>query len=347
MKKIFILIPLNVWGINLNTESITVMDINSGRVFFSKNSNSKRLIASTTKIMTAILAIESGKLDNVVTVGDEVLTMYGSNTYIEKGENILLLDLVYGLMLRSGNDASVSIATYVSGSVDGFVDLMNKKAKELKMVDTIYANPHGLDEETKNYSTANDLAILYSYAYQNSIFKDIVSTKKYNTSSDIKSYTWFNKNKLLSTYKYATGGKTGYTPSAKRVLVTSASKDKLNIVSASFNNIYDYDLHTKLYNEIFLNYELTSILDKDKFYVNDSFYNGKIYIKESFAYPLMKEEQALIKTKILLEKDKKYKNDSRIGYIYVYLNDEIIHKEPVYIKVKSKTIIEKIKDIFI
>ena len=148
-------------------KSTIVMDLDSGRILYEKNANQKRLIASITKIMTAIVAIEEGDLTEKITVGEEVLSMYGTNIYVEVGEKMKLRDLLYGLLLRSGNDASVVIAKAIAGSEEKFVNLMNKKAQEIGMKNTIFKNPHGLDEETENYSTAYDMALLSKYAYKN------------------------------------------------------------------------------------------------------------------------------------------------------------------------------------
>ena len=154
------------------------MDLDSGRILYENNPNRKMLIASITKIMTAIVAIENGDLTKEITVGDEVLSMYGTNIYVEVGEKMKLRDLLYGLLLRSGNDASVVIAKAVGGSEEKFVELMNKKAKEIGMKNTIFRNSHGLDEETENYSTAYDMALLSRYAYKNKTYRNIVSTNK-------------------------------------------------------------------------------------------------------------------------------------------------------------------------
>ena len=147
---IIILTPKNITAISDSGESTIVMDIDSGRILYQKNSNSEMLIASTTKIMTFLTTLKyaNDRLLETVIVGEEVLTMYGTNMYITIDEELTLMDLLYGLMLRSGNDASVVIATTVAGTVDDFVYLMNEVAKEIGMVNTIFKNPHGLDEET-------------------------------------------------------------------------------------------------------------------------------------------------------------------------------------------------------
>ena len=353
MKKIlFVLViflfPISwkVLALTVDSKSLVAMDMDSKRVFYEINPDDERLIASTTKIMTAILAIESNKLEDIVEAKEEILTMYGTNIYLEYHEHMLLLDLIYGLMLRSGNDAAVVIASYVGGSVEGFVNMMNNKAKELGMTNTFFTNPTGLDDETENYSTARDLAILYSYAYQNATFRKIVSTTKYTTTTDYKSYVWLNRNELLSTYKYATGGKTGYTPKAGRVLVTSASKDDLNIVIASFNSVYDYANQERIYEDIFDNYEKVMILDKDNFSLKNDRYDGTYYINNSFSYPLTENEEKQITRKVDLYDLENVQNNDKVGEIYVYLNDEIFTKEDVYLRTEKLSLLDKIKNFF-
>lgn len=296
------------------------------------------------KIMTAILAIENGNLEDIVKVDENILKMYGSNIYIEVGENILLLDLIYGLMLRSGNDAAVTIAKHISKTEEKFIKLMNKKAQELGMKNTTFSNPTGLDDETKNYSTAEDLAILYSYAYKNKTFREVVKTKRYVTTSNTKTYDWYNRNKILSLYDKSTGGKTGYTPDAKRVLVTSASNNELSLVAASFNSIYDYDLHIKLYEEIFSKYKNYLILDKENFIYQNNLKNKKLYIKNSFSYPLTEQEYNNLKIDLKINKETK---SNKIGTVSVYLEDKLIKEEPIYEKNnKKKTIWKKISTFF-
>ena len=175
------------------------MDIDSGRIFYKKNANDERLIASITKIMTAIVTIENGHLNSKVTVGREILDMYGTNIYVEVGEKIKIKDLLYGLILRSGNDASVVLSKKISGNENRFVKLMNLKADKIGMKNTYFNNPHGLDEKTKNYSTAYDMALLSRYAYKNKIYRKITLRKSYRTSTGKKTYLWYNKNKLLNT----------------------------------------------------------------------------------------------------------------------------------------------------
>ena len=344
---ISLMMPTNVFGLSLSCRSCILMDMDSGRILYEKDINTPRLIASTTKIMTAVLAIESNKLDDTITVGEEVLKMYGSNIYIELGERITLRDLVYGLLLRSGNDAAVVIASYIGGSEEKFVEMMNNKAKEIGMKNTIFNNSHGLDEETENKSTAYDLAKLSQYAYKNPIYREISGTKKYNLQTDKKSYSWTNRNKLLFTYKYLTGGKTGYTPSAGKTLVTTASKDNLNLTAVALNDGNHYISHKEMYEYGFDNYKTYLILDKNRFKIDDNFYKDKIYIKKDFSYPLTETEKDSIKVLVELTKLNGYKDNSKVGVVKVLLGDDIIFQEDVYVnlKGKNKNIFEKIKDI--
>ncbi|MBE6140894.1 MAG: D-alanyl-D-alanine carboxypeptidase [Firmicutes bacterium] len=331
MKKVVLFFVIFLICIPNVLASSIVMDMDNKRVLYSNSINEKSLIASTTKIMTALLAIESNKLEEIVKIGDEVLTMYGSNIYIEKGEEILLLDLVYGLILRSGNDASVSIAKHVSGSVSKFVLDMNKKAKEIGMNNTIFNNPHGLDEETKNYSSAYDLCLLYSYAYKYPIFRSIVGTKYYNTSSSLKTYSWKNRNNLLFNYDKATGGKTGYTPVAGRILVSSASNENINLCVATIDrNSYLYDFHEQKYEYVFSNYKKYKILDKDNFYIDNA---SDTYLDHDFYYTLTEDEYNNLDIKV----DLNDKHDNVLGKVIVTLDDEVIDTNTIYIKLEEET----------
>lgn len=278
MKKIIIIIllsifPLEVYGIDISARSAIMLDMDTKRILYSKNINEQRSVASISKIMTAVLAIESGKMDDIVTIGDEIDKSYGSGIYIEKGEEITLRDLVYGLMLRSGNDASYAIANYLDG--DNFVDLMNKKAKEIGMINTVFNNPNGLDEEKGNYSTAFDMAILTSYANKIAEYRKIVSTKKYVVKTNKKTYKWTNKNRMLFNYKYATGGKTGFTHKAKRTLVTTASKKDLNLVVVTLNDGDDFNDHKRLFEYGFNNFYKKQLLKKGNIDLYSKVYNGK------------------------------------------------------------------------
>ena len=339
LKKIFFtlilfLIPFPVFAHQDTATSTIVMDIDSGRILYQKNSNEHRLIASITKIMTATLALESGKLEENVTAGEEVLKMYGTSIYMQMGETMTLEDLVYGLMLRSGNDAAVVIANYLAGSEEEFVKQMNQKAKEIGMTNTNFENSHGLDEETQNYSTAKDMALLSRYAYKNlETYREISGTYKHIVKTEDKTYLWYNRNKLLNSYEYCTGGKNGYTPSAGKTLVTTAEKDGLRLTIVTLNDGNEYENHKNLYEEMFDQYDLYQIIDKDSFSFSDEKLNGTAYIKESFYYPLTEEEAE--NTQIIAQMDPTIQT-GKIGNISIRLYQEEIKKIPIYLKKAEK-----------
>ena len=335
MKKlitflIIFFVPINVLAIKC--DNCVVMDMDSGRVLYESNKDKRMLIASTTKIMTAIIAIENKNLNEMVTVGDEVLSMYGSNIYIEPGEVISLRDLLYGLILRSGNDASVSIAKYVSGDIEKFVTLMNKKAKKIGMNNTVFKNPHGLDDDTQNYSTPYDMAVLMKYANNLMDFVEISGTRKWIVTTNKKTYVWYNRNKLLNDYKYLTGGKTGYTPKAGKTLVSTASKNNLNLIAVTLNNSDHYNVQKELYDYYFSKYRKTLLIDKNNIDFNNSKYKN-LYINYSFSYPLTKDEEKNVKIIVDYYNLNKIYNNSIVGEIYVLFKEEEIFRENIYVRV--------------
>lgn len=323
------------------------MDIDSGRVLYSHNPDEKRLIASITKIMTAVLAIESGKLDKQVTVGDEVLKMYGTSIYVTPGEKMSLRDLVYGLLLRSGNDASVVIANYLGGSEEKFVSMMNEKARTIGMQNTTFENPHGLDEETENYSTARDMATLSRYAYQLDEYRKITKTYKYVVSTGEKTYLWYNRNKLLQSYSYATGGKNGYTPRAGKTLVTTAEKEGLRLTVATLSDGDPFGNHEELYESIFSKYHAYKIIDKTTFHLEEPFVEGEIYVKQDFSYPLLEKEKKKVQVIAKIPKAE-ISTNGRVGSIEIKLGNALLKEMPIYQKVttKKKSLFDKIKLFF-
>ena len=339
MKKVLVmlflfLVPLNVFGKEDTfdtAKSSIVMDLDSGRVLYENNADEERLIASITKIMTCIIAIEQGDLDSDVEAGEEILKMYGTSIYLELNEKMKLIDLLYGLMLRSGNDASVVIAKEVAGKEEKFVEMMNEKAKEIGMTNTTFSNPHGLDEETKNYSTARDMAILSRYAYKNKTYRKIIGTEEYRVKTDNKSYLWYNRMKLLGDYKYCTGGKNGYTPSAGKTLVTTHKKGNLKITVVTLYDNDEYNNHERLAEYAFDNYSNYDIVDKNDFdFVID---DNKYYVNKSFSYPLTDSEKDNVK--VLASIDDSI-NSGKVGNINISLNNKTLKKIPLYIKEEKK-----------
>lgn len=304
--------------------------------------------------MTCLLAIESNKLDEIVVVDEVINDSYGSGIYIEVGEEILLRDLLYGLMLRSGNDAALMVAKYVAGDVDKFVDMMNNKAKSIGMSNTIFVNPSGLDNtDSGNYSTAYDMALLTRYAMKYESYREIVATKSHTVKTNKKTYIWKNKNKLLNE-DYITGGKTGYTEKAKRTLVSTASSNNMNFIVVTIKDSDDWNTHKELYNYAFSNYIAYRVLNKNNFNViGDTHYKGDFYINNDIYIPFKKSEVGNLVGKIELEKKTKYKDNDKIGDYLIYLDNLLLYKEPIYIdnvgkksKSKSSGLLEWFKSLF-
>lgn len=335
----------NIKAASVNAVNAVLMEQESGRVLFEKEAHQKQKIASITKIMTAILAIESDKLDEMVTVSDNAFGTEGSSLFLRAGQKMKLEDLVYGLMLRSGNDAAVAIAEHVGGSLDGFILLMNQKAVELGMENSSFTNPHGLDNTKNHYSTAYDMALLTRYAMNNKIYAKISSTKIHKAENPYEAwdYSWKNKNKMLNLYKYSTGGKTGFTKLAKRTLVSTAEKGGLSLITVTLNDGDDWNDHMSLFDYGFKEYKLYKIMKTGKVKnIKHSFYKNKVMIKRDFLYPLTKDEKENLKIEIRLTKPKKSwshkeKIPEIVGKANVTLEDQLIGNRNVYYKPAVKS----------
>ena len=356
MKKLLLLflllLPLSIRAIDTSARSAILMDMDSNRILYEKNIHEKRSVASISKIMTAVIAIESGKLDDKVIIGDEINKSYGSGIYIKVGEEMTLRDLIYGLMLRSGNDAALAIAKYVGGTIEDFVKMMNKKASEIGMNNTEFHNPSGLDQEDGNYSTAYDMALLTSYAMKLDEYKKITGTKKYTLTTNKNVYSWINKNKLLSIYKYTTGGKTGFTEIAKRTLVSTATKDNTNLVVVTLNDGNDWQDHQNLFEYGFNNYTNLKILEKGNITIyDDKYYDDyKLYVKNNFYYLLSNSEEDNLIFKYQLNKKRSINNGDNIGVLNIYLGDKMIHQEKIYVDIinsEERSFFDKIKEWFV
>lgn len=219
--------PVSGSAPGINARSACVIDFDTGTILYEKNAFVKRPMASTTKIITAILAIENCPLDAWVPISGKAAGMGGSVVGLRAGTNVRMEDLLYGLLLCSGNDAAVAIAEYCGGSIQEFARMMNEKAREIGAYETSFSNPHGLDAED-HYTTAYDLAKITRYALQNPVFNRIVGTREYYFDGRVLS----NTNEMLELYEGADGVKTGYTGLAGRCLVTSATRGNVRLISA-------------------------------------------------------------------------------------------------------------------
>lgn len=215
---------------NINSRSAIVFDRNSKEVIYGKDENTKKKMASTTKIMTCIVVLEKGELTDTVIVSKNAAGTGGSRVGLKTGDKATVQDLLYGLMLCSGNDAAVALAEHVGGSVEGFAELMNAKAKELNLSNTNFVTPHGLDNEN-HYTTAYELAIMADYGLKNKTFRSIVGTKNITININGKPRNLNNTNELLGSVSGVYGVKTGFTNGANRCLVSSCKRDNLDIIT--------------------------------------------------------------------------------------------------------------------
>lgn len=252
--------------LNINSRAAIIYDRNSKEVIYGKNENEKRKMASTTKIMTAIVVIENGKLEDTVIVSKKAAGTGGSRVGLKVGDKATVSDLLYGLMLCSGNDAAVCLAEYCGGSVEGFAELMNNKANELNLINTHFVTPHGLDNDA-HYTNAYELAVLSDYALKNNVFSNIVGTKNYTITINGNPRNISNTNELLGNYSGVYGIKTGFTNGANRCIVTACKKDNLDIIvvvlGADTKKFRTKD-SVKLINYAFENFEDIDIKEKIK-----------------------------------------------------------------------------------
>ncbi|WP_187820932.1 D-alanyl-D-alanine carboxypeptidase family protein [Pasteuria penetrans] len=275
-----------------------LMERSSGRVLYAKRPHEPRLVASITKIMTAIIALEHGHWDDIVTVPPYAVGAEGSSIYLRAGEKVPLGSLLYGLLFRSGNDAAIAIADHIGQSIHGFVYLMNEKLQHLGLCNTQFQNPHGLNTPG-HYGSAYDFAKIAAYALHNNNFRKIVS-------SQVAIVPWpdmpngrkfYNKNKLLRLYPWADGVKTGYTKRSGRTLVSSATKNGMQLVAVTLNDGNDWRDAINMFEYGFLQYRLRTLVrsgqilpsfgSKDRKWPTDV----GIAVGGEFSYPLSSEEE--------------------------------------------------------
>ncbi len=305
-----------------------VMDYDSGRVLYGKNIDEKLENASTTKIVTAITVLENADISEKVLIAASDVNVEGSSIYLKEGDIYTVEALLYGLMLRSGNDAATALCRYVGKTVDNFSKLMNAVAKKCGAKNSNFVNPHGLSEEN-HYTTAKDLALITRYALQNEVFKKIVSTKKIT----IDGRTFVNKNKMLNNYEGADGVKTGYTKKAGRCLVTTAKKDDMRLISVVLNCGDMYERSAKLLDECFNNYRMKQILAKNtvlgEIPVKGGLLNSDTYtvkLENAVRLPLTLEEEKNVRTEILLVNNLTFplNNGIYIGNLQIFSDKDLI-----------------------
>ena len=280
----------------MQTEAVSarrayVMDAVSGRALYERESSQQSLIASTTKIMTALVVCEQCNVLDRMRIPKEAVGIEGSSMYLREGEVLTLQELLYGLMLSSGNDAAVALAIYCGGTVEGFVERMNDKARYLGLEDTHFENPHGLDSPG-HYSTAKDLAVLAAYAMENPIFSKTVSAKTVRVGQRYLT----NHNKLLWRVEGADGVKTGYTKAAGRILVSSAERNGRRLIAVTIDDPDDWKDHQALLEEGFSRYTIRRVVNAGQKVGTLEVAGGQcqqvaVLAAEDFDYALAREEK--------------------------------------------------------
>ena len=313
----------------VSANSAILMDVQSGRILYKKNEHDRSLIASTTKIMTALVVCEHCNVLDRMTIPQEAVGIEGSSLYLKEGEILTIQELLYGMMLRSGNDAATALAIYCGGTIEGFAELMNDTARKLGMKDSHFVNPHGLDSPD-HYSTAHDLAILAAYAMQNPIFQKTVSAK----SIQIGERYITNHNKLLWRFSGADGVKTGYTKAAGRILVSSAVREGRRLVAVTINASDDWNDHVTMLESGFREYTADSIITRGQFVAETEIVSGTessvdLLADASFSYPLRKDEKVTVQVRNRGLVYAPISEGDWAGYAYVCLGDTVVGKIPL------------------
>ena len=313
----------------ISAQRAILIDAQTGRVLYEKYADERSLIASTTKIMTALIICEQCNVLDRVRIPKEAVGIEGSSMYLTEGEVLTVQDLLYGLMLRSGNDAAVALAIYCGGTVEGFAQLMNDKAHRLGLSKTHFENPHGLDG-VEHYSTARDMAALTAYAMNNPIFARTVSAKNVTVGGRRLQ----NHNKLLWRVEGADGVKTGFTKAAGRILVSSATRQGRRLVAVTMNAPDDWNDHCALLEEGFRRYTIRQLVDEGTTVCSlevagSSKAEVPLITTESFCYPLAPDESVSF---VLQNPGFVYAPAIKgkiAGFLYVCIGDATIGKVPL------------------
>lgn len=308
-------------ALGVSAGSAIVMDAHSETVLWKKNPGNKSLIASTTKIMTALVVLENAELTDLVTVSAQAVGVEGSSMYLVPGEQLRVEDLLYGLMLQSGNDAAEALAYHVSGSIEDFAALMNQKADLLGLHHTRFANPHGLDSED-NYSNAYDMARLAAYALENEDFRRIVSSKSYTCGNRRMT----NHNKLLWDYEGAVGVKTGYTKKAGRILVGAAERNGRRLITVTISAPDDWKDHKAMLELGFSKYSQREVLAAGTPVAELAIMNGlqdsvSLVPKESICCYMLEDETVEYRISIPPFVYAPLDEGARLGSIKVFVSD--------------------------
>lgn len=317
----------------ISAEAAVILDWNSGRILYAKNPHLPRPMASTTKIMTALVALEKGNLEDVVIISTQAAHTGGSSIWLEEGEKKTLEELLLGLMLRSGNDAAVAIAEHISGNVEAFAQLMTARARELGARKTVFKNPHGL-HHPEHYTTALDLAYIAAHAMGMQEFRRIIATPKALISWPGQPWDRFlyNQNKLFELYAGAEGIKTGWTTPAGRCFVGAAQNFNRRLITVVFNAPQMWEDTTLLLDYGFKEFDYKKVISKDQHLKSAAVSLGnsekvKVIAADSFYYPLKNtEEEKKVTYKFFIDEPLKapLRNKERIGELKIYFGKEVV-----------------------
>jgi D-alanyl-D-alanine carboxypeptidase (penicillin-binding protein 5/6) len=333
---------------NIDAKAYVLMDTTTGRILEGKNEDEKRAMASTTKIMTAIIALEKGDLASIVEVSKKAASIRGSSFHLSRGEKIPLETMLYGLLLCSGNDAAVAIAEHIGESQENFVQMMNQKAIEIGALNTNFKNPHGLDEPN-HFTTTKDLAIIARYALDIPKFREIVGSREKLITRGDKTGTIYNTNKLLWSFENATGIKTGYTGKAGSCLVASAYKNGFELISVVLGSPSNFNSSYKLLNFGFTKYQLRQIIKKDNIVKSIPVKKGilkeaPLIIEKDIILPIVDDESLSIKYLLPEEIKAPVEKNQKIGELAVYINSIHVYSVPLISleTVKQKSFMDNI-----
>ena len=320
-------LPLNAQAVS--AQKAYVLDAVSGRVLYEKNATERSLIASTTKIMTALIVCEQFNVLDRMRIPTEAVGIEGSSMYLQEGEVLTIQELLYGLMLSSGNDAAVALAIYCGGTVEGFAELMNDKARNLGLSGTHFENPNGLDSPGP-YSTAKDLAKLAAYAMENPIFYKTVSAKSVKAGERYLT----NHNKLLWRVEGADGVKTGFTKAAGRILVSSATREGRRLIAVTIDDPDDWDDHAALLEEGFSRYCVQRIVTAGQYIdtlevVGGDNHKVQVLAAENFDYAIASDERPQLALPGPGFVYAPAVEGADAGYAYVLIEGKAIGKVPV------------------
>ncbi len=320
-------------ALSVSAKYACVIDALTGNVLFEKNAYEKHSMASTTKIMTALVALENSNLSDIVTASKNAAGTEGSSIYLKPGEEITMEDLLYGLMLASGNDAAIAIAEHIGGTVENFAEMMTKKAKEIGAKNTSFKNPNGLDSDG-HFTTAYDLALITRKALKNDTFKQIVSSKTKTISNGTENYkrTLTNHNKLLNQYSGCIGVKTGYTKKTGRCLVSAAERNGFSVIAVTLNAPDDWNDHKNMLDYAFNTYTPKPLIIKDMILKTIPVENGSSHRLELLAaedyYITLTSQNVLSDIKLNYKTPSKIKapikKGDQIGSISIYYKNDFL-----------------------